>query len=243
MRGLASLADRRRRRAVARVRRETPEEYEQGKANSDPRPPQINLLLELVTALGGFRDESVLPFVHRLRAATGAGAATEIETMLVRAGEKEFWVGLDDQALAPSDWRKAALLAQTLAEFGSEPAKAALLKMWEQAEQGKIDARVMPALFRALNRIKFDGLQSAARRQLTSKEITVRAAAASLLTDLNDENFTALTQALEQSKSDKLNDARLALLGAIGKYKTPQAVNAVKPSLGDPDQRSAAASG
>lgn len=237
VRGLASLADRRAVAPLLAFGEKLLKDYEQGRANNDPRPPQINLLLELVTALGGFRDESVLPFVHQLRAATGAGAYTEIETALVRFGEKEFWVGLDDQALTPSDWRKAALLAQNLGELGSEPAKAALLKMWEQAEQGKIDARVMPALFRALNRIKFDGLQAAARRQLTNKEITVRAAAANLLTDLNDENLNALTQALEQSKSDKLNDARLALLNAVGKYKTPQAVNAVKPSLADPDQR------
>jgi cyclophilin family peptidyl-prolyl cis-trans isomerase len=109
--------------------------------------------------------------------------------------------------------------------------------MWEQAEQGKLDARAMPALFRALNRIKFEGLQAAARRQLAAKEITVRAAAANTLTDLNDENFNALTRALQQSKSDNLNDARLALLNALGKYKTPQAVSLVKSSLTDPDQR------
>ena len=237
VRGLAALADARAVAPLLAMGEKLLKEYEQGKTNGEARPPQINLLLEIATALGGFKDESVLPLLHRLRATTGAGAHTEIEAAIIKFGEKEFWVGLDDQALAPSDWRKAAQLAQNLGEINSDRAKAALLKMWEQAEQGKIDARAMPALFRALNRIKFDGLQAAARRQLTSKEITVRAAAANLLTDLNDENFNVLAQALEQSKADQLGDARLALINAIAKYKTLQATNIIKSSLNDPDQR------
>jgi cyclophilin family peptidyl-prolyl cis-trans isomerase/HEAT repeat protein len=237
VRGLASLADRRAVAPLLAFGEKLFKEYEQDKVQGNARPPQINLLLELVTALGGFKDESSLPFLHRLRAASGAGAHTEIETALVRFGEKEFWVGLDDKALAPSDWRKAVTLAQSLGELGSERAKAALLKMWERAEQGKFDARVVPALLRALNRTKFDGLQAAARRQLTAKEIIVRAAAANALTDLNDENFDALAGAWEQSRSDTLNDARMALLGAIAKYKTPRAVSLVKSALTDPDQQ------
>src|SRR5262245_10199629 len=240
-RSLASLADRRAVAPLLAFGDMLLKQYEQGKANGQARPPQINLLLELAAALGGFKDESSAPFLHRLRIATGAGAYAEIETALVRLGEKEFWDGLDEQALAPVDWRKAVTLAQSLSELGgesgSERAKAALLKMWEQAEQGKFDARVAPALIRALNRIKYPGLPAVARRQLMAKEIATRAAAANALTDLNDENFDALAGAWERSGSDALNDARLALLNAIAKYKTPRAVNLVKSSLADPDQR------
>jgi cyclophilin family peptidyl-prolyl cis-trans isomerase/HEAT repeat protein len=240
-RSLASLADRRAVAPLLAFGEKLLKQYEQGKANGAARPPQINLLLELATALGGFKDESGAPFLHRLRVATGAGAYAEIETALVRLGEKEFWSGLDEQALAPDDWRRAVTLAQAFSELGgesgSERAKAALLKMWEQAEQGKFDARVVAALLRALNRIKHPGLPAVARRQLMAKEITTRAAAANALTDLNDENFDALAAAWERSGSDTSSDARLALLNAISKYKTPRAVNLVKSSLSHPDQR------
>ncbi len=241
VRGLASLADRRAVAPLLALGEKLLKQYEQGKANGHARPPQINLLLELVTALGGFKDESSVPFLHRLRVATGVGAYTEIETALVRLGEKEFWAGLDEQAIAPGEWRKSVTLAQSFGELGSESgserARAALLKMLEQAEQGRYDARVVPALLRALNRIKYPGLPAVARRQLMAKEITARAAAATALTDLSDENFDALAGAWEQSRSDTLSDARLALLSAIAKYKTPRAVNLVKSSLTDPDQR------
>jgi cyclophilin family peptidyl-prolyl cis-trans isomerase/HEAT repeat protein len=237
VRSLVSSADRRAVAPLLAFGERLLKQYEQAKAQGEARPPQINLLLELATALGGFKDESSLPLLHRLRATAGVGAYTEIETALVRMGEKEFWVGLDEQSPAPRDWRSAAVLGQVFSELGSERAKAALLKIWEQAEQGKLDARVVPALLRALNRVKHPDLPSLARRQLTAKETAVRAAAANALTELNDENFDALASALEQSKSDSLNDARLALLNAIAKYKTPRAVNLVKPALADADQR------
>lgn len=210
-------------------------QYQRAKANGNAHPPQINLLLELVTALGSFKDESIVPFLQQLRAATGIGAYTEIETELVKFGDKEFWVGLDDKM--PRDWRRAATFAQALSELNSERAKSMLLTMSEQAEQGKLDVPVLPALLRSLARIKYDGLQAMARRQLNNKEITVRAAAANALTEFSEENFAALTAAWEQAKSDAQSDARLALLNAIGKYKTPQAVSVLKASLTAVDPR------
>ena len=237
IRGLSSLADRRAIAPLLMFGETLRKQYSQAKTNGNARPPQINLLLELATALGTFKDESVVPFLHRLRAATGAGAYTEIETELVKFGDKEFWVGLDEKALAPRDWRSTATLAQALSELNSERAKAALLKMWEQAEQGKSEVRAIPALLRSLARIKYDGVQALARGQLNHKEITVRAAAANALTDLNEENFNALAGALAQAKADAQSDARLALLNAIGKYKTPRAVSLLKTSLTDADQR------
>ena len=151
VRGLASLADRRAILPLLSFGEKLLKQYSQRKTNANVRPPQINLLLELATALASFKDESVVPFLHQLRAATGAGAYTEIETALVGFGDKEFWRGLDDKGLAPSDWRRTATLAQALGELGSERAKATVLKMWEQP----LDARVVPALLRALSRSKF----------------------------------------------------------------------------------------
>ncbi len=237
VRGLAASADRRAVAPLLAFGEELLKQYGQAKAQGETRPPQINLLLELATALGSLKDESGLPLLHRLRTTTGMGAYAEIETALVKMGEKEFWFGLNEQTLAPGDWRRVATLAQVLSELGSERAKAALLKMWEQTEQEKLDVRVVPALLRALNRVKYPGLPALARRQLAAKEVSVRAAAANALTDLSDENFDALAGALEQSKADSVNDARLALLNAIAKYKTSRAVNLVKLALADPDQR------
>ncbi|MBL8207783.1 MAG: peptidylprolyl isomerase [Blastocatellia bacterium] len=235
IRGLASLADRRAVAPLLTFGETLLKQYRQAKTNGSARPAQINLLLELATALGTFKDESIVPFLQQLRAATGTGAYTEIESELVKFGDQAFWVGVENNT--PRDWRSAATFAQALAELGSERAKATLLTMWEQAEQGKLEARVMPALLRALSRIKYDGLQAAARRQLTHKEISVRAAAANALTELNDENFKALAAALEQAKADVQSDARLALVNAIGKYKTPQAIQLLKAALADTDAR------
>lgn len=233
VRALTLLADRRAVAPLLAFGETLLKQYQQVKANA--RPPQINLLLELATALGTFKDESSVPFLQQLRAATGVGAYTEIETELVKFGDKEFWVGVEDKA--PRDWRSAATFAQALSELNSERAKTMLLTMWEQAEQGKTDARLMPALLRALARIKYDGLQAAARRQLTNKEITVRAVATYALSELSEENFQALAAALEQAKADQQSDARLALLNAIGKYKTPPAISVLKAALADTDLR------
>ncbi len=235
VRGLASLADRRAVAPLLTFGATLHKQYQQGKANGNARPVQINLLLELATALGSFKDESIVPFLQQLRAATGVGAYTEIETELVKFGDKAFWGGVSEQT--PRDWRKAATFAQALAELKADRAKTRLLAMWTEAEQGKLDGRAMPALMRALSRIKYDGLQAAARRQLTHQEITVRAAAANALAELNEENFNALTTALTQAKADKQSDARIALVNAIGKYKTPQAINALKTALNDDDAR------
>lgn len=235
MRALASLADRRAVAPLLAFGATLLKQYSQAKTKQNPRPVQINLLLELATALGTFKDESIVPFLQQLRAATGTGAYTEIETELVKFGDKAFWVGVEDNA--PRDWRSVATFAQALAELNSERAKTKLLAMWTEAEQGKLDARAMPALMRALSHIKFDGLQSAARRQLAHKEITVRAAAANALTELTEENLNALVAALTQANADKQNDARLALVNALGKYKSPQAINVLKATLNDADTR------
>ena len=235
IRGLSSLADRRAIAPLLAFGNTLLKQYQHAQTNGNARPTQINLLLELATALGAFKDESIVPFLHQLRAATGIGAYPEIETELVKFGDKAFWVGVSDPL--PRDWRSVATFAQALSELNSERAKATLATMWKQAEQGKTDARALPALLRALARIKYDGLQAAARQQLMHKEIVVRAAAANALTELSEENFKALSEALEQAKTDIQSDARLALVNAIGKYKTPQTIHLLKTTLADADAR------
>jgi hypothetical protein len=123
VRALASSTDRRAVAPLLAFGEELLKQYGQAKVLAETRPPQINLLLELATALGALKDESSLPLLHRLRVATGMGAYTEIETALVKFGEKEFWFGLNEQTLAPDDWRRVATLVQVFGELGSERPK------------------------------------------------------------------------------------------------------------------------
>jgi peptidyl-prolyl cis-trans isomerase B (cyclophilin B) len=74
---------------------------------------------------------------------------------------------------------------------------------------------------------------SLARRQLSAKTPAVRAQAANLLTELNDENFAGLVQALEQSTGSTMVQARLGILAALAKYKTPAVINLLKTALND----------
>lgn len=237
VRSLVAVADRRAVKPLLAFGDRLLGQYERGRKGDRAHPSQINLLLEVVTALGSFKDQDSLPFLHRLRVATGAFAYTEIETALIGMGEKEFWSGLNDQAFSQSDWRRAANFTQLLGELGSERARAALLKMCEQAEQGSLDARLMGALLGALNRAKLAIQPTLARRQLDGKDPAVRALAARLLTELTEENFTALARAFEQSGGGSMVTARLGLLTAIARYKTHEAVKLVNAALSDPEQR------
>lgn len=235
VRGLAALADRRAVASLLNLGETLLKQYQSAKAKGQARPVQISLLLEIVTALGTFKDQSVVPFFQQLRAATGVGAYTEIESELLKFGEAAFWEGLD--ANAPRDWRSTATLAQALSDLKSERAKAMLLTLWQQAEQGKSDARALPALLRAMTRSQMDGVQAIAKRQLTAKDSALRAAAAAVPQELNDENFAALSAALEKAKADPQSDARLAVVNALGRYKTSQAVGVLRTALTDADPR------
>ena len=233
VRALAALADRRAVTPLQAFGEQLLKQYQQAKTQGQARPHQINLLLEIVPALGGFKDKSSVPFFQQLRAATGVGAYAEIETALLNLGEEEFWQGLDALTLALGDASKAANLITILGGLSSERAKTALLKLVEQAEQGKLNERIGGALLTALNRAKLPCPPSLARRQLSVRNPAVRAQAAGLLTELNDENFAALARALAQSTGNTMAQARLGILAALANYKTPAAINLLKIALND----------
>lgn len=233
VRALATLADRRAVASLQAFGEQLLKQFAQAKAQGQAHPPQINLLLELATALASFKDQSSAPFFHQLRTATGAGAYPEIETALLGLGEEEFWQGLDAQTLALGDASKASNLLAILGGFGSERAKAALLDITAQAEQGQLNERVSGALLSALNRAKLACPVALARRHLNAQNPAARATAAALLTELNDENFTALAQALTHSSGPTMVQARLGILTAIAKYKTPAAASLLKTALND----------
>jgi hypothetical protein len=94
----------------------------------------------------------------------------------------------------------------------------------------------VPNILRALAKVKFDGLPAVSRKHLSSTDVIVRATAAALLRDLqSDENLEALIKALGQAQPDVMNDAKLATLTSLAKYKAPRAVGAITKALEDED--------
>ena len=229
VRALAALGDRRAVASLLALGEQLLKQYEQTK----PRGAQLNLLLDIVPALSGFKDPVSAPFLQRLRAAVGAGAFTEIETVLLGLGEEQFWQGLDERTLALGDDGHAANLITTLGGINSPRAKTALSSITEQATQGSLQPRALAALLSVLNRARLACPPGLARRALEAKNPTVRAQAAALLSEQSDENFAALTRAWEQSTGNTQTQARLGLLNAIAKYQTPAAQNLVRASLND----------
>jgi cyclophilin family peptidyl-prolyl cis-trans isomerase len=74
------------------------------------------------------------------------------------------------------------------------------------------------------------------RQQASLRDMGVRATVARLLADLqSDETFDALINIFTQSRSDTENDAKMAALNSLSKYKSPRAIEAVKSALADPD--------
>jgi len=200
------------------------------------RPPQINLLLEIATTLGALKDERALPFLRRLRVLTGAGANPEVEIAIARFGEKEFFALSDQLPLIPSRWKRAANFAQGLGELGTERAKQMLLSFLSQADKTELDARAVPAVLRALAKLKVENLQTILQHQLSAGDVIVRTTAANLIGDLpGDDNLDSLIRALERAKSDAMNDARLAIITSIAKHQQPRARSAVMKALEDED--------
>ncbi|MGH9936643.1 MAG: peptidylprolyl isomerase, partial [Blastocatellia bacterium] len=200
------------------------------------RLPQINLLLEVATALGALKDERALPFLRQLRTVGGVGANPEVEIAIARFGEKEFFASFDSGSLPLGDWRKVANLASALGELRTEQSQNLLSLFLAESDHGKLDVRALPAILRALARFKPENMPSVLRRKASLRDVGVRATVANLLGDWqSDENFDALINIFAQSRTDAENDAKLAALVSLSKYKSPRAIETLKAALGDPD--------
>lgn len=200
------------------------------------RPPSLNLMLECVAALGALKDERALPFLRQLRTAGGVGANPEVEMAIARFGEKEFFAALDEGSLPLGDWRKIANLASALGELRTEQAQNLLSVLLAESDHDKLDVRALPAILRALAKFKPAGMPGILRQQAPLRDASVRATVASLLGDWqSDENLDVLIKLIEQSRTDAENDARLAALNSLSKYKSPRAIEAIKTALDDRD--------
>ncbi len=96
----------------------------------------------------------------------------------------------------------------------------------------------VPDVLRALAAFKPTNLDSLYQEHLRHSDVVVRATAAELLGDLppNSSNIDALKSALKFALQEKdSNDAALAILDALAKYKDPSANEAIKAVLDSND--------
>jgi cyclophilin family peptidyl-prolyl cis-trans isomerase len=166
----------------------------------------------------------------------GVGANPEVEIAVARLGEKEFFASFDEGSLPLGDWRRIANLASALGELGTERAQNLLYLLLAESDHGKLDVRALPATLRALAKFKPARMPNILRQQASFRDVGVRATVASLLGDFQgDENFDALINVLAQSRTDAENDAKLAALSSLSKYKSARAIEEVKSALADQD--------
>lgn len=195
---------------------------------------QTNLLLETFTALGALKDERALPFLRELREEYETGAHPELEIAVARFGEDAYFSAGDKLLLkAPGAPRHYANVAQGLAAVNSELSKELLLMLW----MAVVSQEPAPAeILQALAKLKPKILPSLLREALLYKDVIVRATAADLLADLNeDKNLPALVAGWAAADKDKTNDAKLAILTALAEYQSLPAVEVVKTALTDQD--------
>lgn len=198
------------------------------------------LLPALITALHALADDRALPFLRQLRQRGPYGAFPELEVAIARFGDREFFQPSMDRLFPDyNDPERATNLAQGLGELQTEQSKEALLWMLgiqEKKDASGEEASSIPAILRALAKHKPATMPFLLRTYLLHPDEIVRATAASLIAGTtNDHNFAALVGGWLRSEHDKGNDAKLAILTALAKYKTPQAVDAVKAGLIDRD--------
>ncbi|MDX2041673.1 MAG: peptidylprolyl isomerase [Acidobacteriota bacterium] len=207
---------------------------------SDLKSGSQNLLVEVISALHSLKDDRALQFLGRLRHPNGFGGLPELETAIARFGEMEFFrLPIDTLLLNRSDLGLVKNLVQGLGELQTEKSKELLLWLlgyYEKNTEPDEPSIVIPAILRALAKHKPTTLPFILRTYLVHRDEIVRATAANLIADtLNDQNFAALVGGWLYSEKDKPNDAKLAILSALAKYKTPQAIEAVKAGITDRD--------
>jgi cyclophilin family peptidyl-prolyl cis-trans isomerase/HEAT repeat protein len=189
-----------------------------------------NIRLEAVTALGTLRAAEALPIVQdhltdawpAMRvAALRAAAAIDPESFLIVLSSMDR----DNQ------WIVRAALAEVLATLPAQTVAERIRGMLQDE-----DRRVVPAVLRALARLKVPDLADVALAQLKEHDFAIRAAAAQLVGELEPAGGPeALRAALALAEADAAIDARVAILKALAEYGAPEAVPALTGALADKD--------
>ncbi|HVG38130.1 MAG TPA: peptidylprolyl isomerase [Pyrinomonadaceae bacterium] len=232
------------------------------KSRTSPRLSPINELLEIAAALGRLAANSqnarIAEDLRSLRFAEG-GRAPEIEIALARVAPAQYLAELPfdesdgERALATfsRDWRRVSALALGLGEIAALKAEGgnSATKQLPQlrAQAGRVLLKLInhqgvaplavPDLLRAYAALKTADAGPVLRAQLRATDVIVRATAAELLGELPPSPMIteSLSSALAAARRDKMNDATLAILDALGKQKNPAANAALLSALDSPD--------
>ena len=224
------------------------------------RPAEINELLEIASAVGRLLPNTnhgrALLWLRQFRQAE-AFSAPEVETAFGHIAptlylrEPPFDAlagGADRVRTSLTSWQSYSALAQGLGEI----AAASSAGGGNTIVSMKADAQIllltllndpatpplaMPDAMRALAAFKPGDLAQMTRAKLTSEDVMVRATAADILAELPPDQSTsrALVAALPRALVEKMNDAALSILSALGKQKTPEAIEAIRTALEVPD--------
>ena len=147
-----------------------------------------------------------------------------------------------------SDWRRASSLAQGLTEIAGITAEQAgnsviglqadaQLFLRAMLDESRLPALAAPDTLRALAALKPNDLGEVLRKQMSARDVIVRATAAELLGELPPDmtNTIVLVEGLGVAMKDELNDAALAILDALAKQKSTAATESIKTALESPD--------
>jgi cyclophilin family peptidyl-prolyl cis-trans isomerase/HEAT repeat protein len=198
-------------------------------------PSQQNLLLLIATALGNISNPDALPFLKAFRLADGrVGASPEVEIAIAKFGETAFFDFPDTAKPTNANWKNIANHAQGLGQLKTPKAQATLIDLFAM----KPDARAISDILNAMAATKLEGLQKILLAQIKHEDVIVRATIATLLGEAGDQSDTvinALTESYKTAKTDKLNDARIAIIEAAAKLKHPLNVLVLAEETKDED--------
>ena len=232
--------------------------YRAAKAGGVEHPRETNELLEIASSLGRLlantSDERALAWLRAFRESEKTSPEVEVafarlapfvylrETPLDKSADERH------RAEMMRDWRRVSALAQGLAEVAGITAAAAgsgivslqadaqiILRSW--IDDPALPSHAAPDVLRALAAFKANDLGQVLRKQMSAKDVVVRATAAELLGELPPDEATArqLTEALPVAARDELNDAALSILDSLAKQKMPAANEAIKTMLDSQD--------
>ncbi|MBA2735071.1 MAG: peptidylprolyl isomerase [Acidobacteria bacterium] len=258
IRALASLKDARAAASLSNRASTLMSAYRAAKASGSEHPRETNELLEIATSLSRLlantSDERAIAWLRAFREMESASPEIEIafariapfiylrETPLNKLADERL------RAEMMRDWRRVSALAQALSEISGISAEAAgsgivslqadaqiILRSW--IDDSSLPAQAAPDVLRALAAFKGSDFNQVLRKQMSAKDVVVRATAAELLGELqpDEANARALAEALPASTRDELNDASLSILDSLAKQKSPAANEAIKTMLDSQD--------
>jgi len=202
----------------------------------------IMMLLEATQALGLLKEESALPLLKQIRFAESRrgsklGSYPEFEIAVARFGEKEFFDIPATSVLRANDWQSMGNYAQGLGIVGGDRSHQELLDLLNGKKFSAMpDPRAVEEILRALVRMKASDAEDILRQNLQLSDAGVRAAAAGMLSNFtNGANFELLNRAYERGRKDDINEARLAALNAIAKFKDEKTVESLFAGVTDSD--------